>query len=282
MLEEIIFGNVTMPMEIIRLLVAFAGVGIAAYYDLFNNKNVPDKFLYGFLGIAFLVNFVLYEESLFLFSVATAAFLGAIGYVFYRLGQIGGADVIVAAAVMLLLPIMPSFAVAGFNIPFIFPTVIFGGMIFAVYITVSMAIKLREEEAKPNMIYGLMIIPYLLFLWVYSTSLLFSPVYFLFITVLFITTVFFLMYKKDLNKILAEQMPVEQLEPEDVLALELMGPAKVKKYGMQRLVTEKEIARLKNEKAGEVWVYTKLPPFLPFIMAGMILALFFTRNLLFM
>ncbi len=282
MLEEVIFGNVTMPGEVVRVLVAVIGTAIASYYDVFNNRNVPDRFLYGFLALAFIVNLVLYEEYLFVFSVATALFFGAMGYIFYRLGQIGGADIVVAASVMLLLPVVPSFASLAFNMPFIFPAIIFGGMLFAVYVTLSFGLKLREEEAKPNLLYGLMVIPYLIFLWVYATSLLFSPVYFLFISVLFFATVFFLMYREDLNKMLAEEMPVGQLEPEDVLAIELIGPEKVKKFKMQRLVTAAEIERLKKEKAGEVWVYTKLPPFLPFLLAGMILAFFFTGHLLFM
>lgn len=282
MLEEVIFGNIVMPGEIIRILIAVIGTAIAAYYDVYNKRNVPDRFLYGFLALAFVVNLLLYEEYLFIFSIATALFFGAMGYIFYRLGQIGGADVVVAASVMLLLPIVPSFAAVGFNMPYIFPVIIYSGMIFAVYTTITMGLKLREAEARPNLIYGLMIIPYLIFLWVYATSLLFSPIYLLFITILFFTTVFFLMYKEDLSLLLAEEMPVEQLEPEDVLALELIKPEKVKEYKLQRLATKAEIERLKKEKVGEIWVYTRLPPFLPFFLVGMLVAFFFTNQLLFM
>jgi hypothetical protein len=32
----------------------------------------------------------------------------------------------------------------------------------------------------------------------------------------------------------------------------------------------------------EVWVYTRLPPFIPFILAGMILAMLFGKSLLLM
>ena len=45
MIEDILFGQLTLPGEMIRLVLAFIGTGIAAYYDLFNKKNIPDMFL---------------------------------------------------------------------------------------------------------------------------------------------------------------------------------------------------------------------------------------------
>lgn len=280
MLEDILFGQLAMPGELIRLVLAFLGTGVAAYYDLFNKKNIPDVFLYGFLGVAFLVNLVFYQETLFWFSLAVAAFFSAIGYLFYRVGQLGGADVFVLAAIMLLLPIHPSFENMPFNMPFVFSVIIFSGVAFALYVLGFFSWKLLQVEAKPNIIYALMFIPYLLFAYVYVNSFLFSPVYFAFITILLFATIFFMMFKESLNRLLAEEMPVSQLEPEDVLALEVMNKDMIERYKLKRLLTKEEIARLRKTRISEVSVYTKLPPFIPFILAGMLLGLFFARNLL--
>ncbi len=280
MLEDILFGQLAMPGEAIRLILAFLGTGIAAYYDLFNKKNIPDAFLYGFLGVAFLANLVLYQETLFWFSLAVAAFFSAIGYLFYRVGQLGGADVLVLAAVMLLLPINPSFSGMPFNMPFVFSVIIFAGVAFALFVLLYFSWKLMQAEAKPKLVYALMFVPYLLFAWVYVNSFLFSPVYFIFITILLFATIFFMMFKESLNAQLAEEMPVSQLEPEDVLALEVMNKDLVERYKLKRLLTKDEIARLKKSRVGEVWVYTKLPPFIPFILLGMVLGLFFAKSLL--
>lgn len=84
MLEDVVFGQITMPWEIVRVLVALIGTGAAAYYDLYNKKNIPDEFLIGFLAIAFLANLIFFEETLFWFSILLAAFFSAIGYIFYR------------------------------------------------------------------------------------------------------------------------------------------------------------------------------------------------------
>jgi Flp pilus assembly protein protease CpaA len=280
MLEEILFGQLSMPGEAIRVVLAFVLVGITAYYDLFNKKNVPDQVLYAMLAISFLVNLFFFQSDLFWFSLAIAAFFSAIGYLFYRIGQLGGADVFVLASVMLLLPLHPSFVGMTFNVPFVFSVIIFSGVAFALYVLFYYSFKLMETEAKPNLLYLLMVIPYALFAYVYINSFLFSPVYFAFISILLFASIFFLMFRDSLNKLLAEELPISQLEPEDVLALEIMNKDMIARYKIPRMVTKDEIERLKKTKVGEVWVYTRLPPFIPFIMLGMILAMLFAKSLL--
>lgn len=282
MLENIVFSELTMPGEIIRVIIAFVGTAAAAYYDLFNKKNVPDRFLYGFLAIAFLTNLVLYEENLFWFSLAVAAFFSAVGYLFYKMGQLGGADVFVLASIILLLPIHPSFVNMSFNMPFILSVIIFSGVLFALYVLVYFGWKLSQVEAKPNLLYALMFIPYLLFAYVYVNSFLFSPLYFIFVTILLFATIFFMMYRDSLIKLLAEELPVAQLEPEDVLALEIMNKDMVKRYKLPRLLTKGEVERIKKTKLTELWVYTRLPPFIPFVLIGMVLSLLFANSLLFL
>jgi Flp pilus assembly protein protease CpaA len=280
MLEDVIFGQITMPGELIRVLIAFIGTAVASYYDLYNKKNVPNNVLYAFLAVAFIVNLIFFQEDLFWFSIAAALFFSAIGYIFYRVGQLGGADVFVIASIMLLLPIHPSFVGLAFNLPFIFSVIVFSGVLFAIYVMAYFGYKLYKVEARANWLYLLMFIPYFLFAWVYVNSFLFSPVYFAFITILLFASIFFLMFKKPLMGVLSEPLPVTQLEEEDVLALDLMNKDLIERYKLKRLLTKKEIERLKKTKIEEVMVYTKLPPFLPFLLVGMVLGLLFGSNLL--
>ncbi len=269
-----------MPGEAIRILLAFLGTAVAAYYDVFNKKNIPDHLLYAFLGIAFLANLIFYEPALFAFSIGVAVFLSAIGYLFYRVGQLGGADLFVLASIMLLLPIHPAYSGMPFNLPFIFSVFIFSGILFALYVLFYFGYKLTQTEAKPKWLYLLMLIPYGLFAYFFINSFLFSWVFFAFITISIFATIFFMMFRDSLNQLLAEELPVSQLEPEDVLALEVMNKDMLERYKIPRLMTKEEIARLKKTKVGEVWVYTKLPPFIPFILFGMVLSVLFARSLL--
>ncbi len=281
MLEEVIFGKLVMPGEMVRLLVAFIGTCAAAYYDVFNTKNVPNGLLYAFLAAALLVDAIFYQPDLFWFSIGMAVFFSAVGYIFYRVGQLGGADIFVLVSIMLLLPIHPSFIGMPFNMPFAFSVFIFSGVLFALYVMAYFGWKLSQNpDVRPNLLYGLMLVPYFLFAYVYVNSFIFSPVYFVFISLLLFATIFFLMFRDSLNLLLAEELPLAQVQPEDVLALEIMNKDLMERYKIQRVVTTAELERLKRTKVTDVWVYTKLPPFLPFIVAGMVLALFFARSLI--
>jgi hypothetical protein len=164
----------------------------------------------------------------------------------------------------------------------VFSVIIFSGVLFALYVLGYYGLKLMQNEAKPNLVYGLMIIPYLLFAYIYVNSFLFSPVYFVFISILLFASMFFLMFRDALNQLLAEELPIAQLEPEDVLALEIMNKDMIARYKIPRMVTKEEIDRLKKTKVTDVWVYTRLPPFIPFILAGMILSMLFAKSLLLM
>jgi hypothetical protein len=280
MIEDVLFGKITMPGELIRIILAFLGVAVATYFDIFNKRNVPNNVLYAFLAVAFIANLILYQEDLFFFSIALAVFFSAIGYLFYRFGQLGGADLFVIASVILLLPIHPTFAGLTFNLPFIFSVIVFAGVAFAVYVIVFYGLKLIGSGAQPKLMYLLLLIPYIIFAFIYINSIIFSPVYFMFVTILLLATIFFLMYKEDINHLLAERMSPAELEEEDVLAIEMMDEKVVKKYKLKRLATKAEIARMKKLKVREVWVYSKLPPFLPFMLLGMLLSLVFASSLL--
>lgn len=280
MIEQVLFGKITMPGETIRLILAFLGVAVATYYDVFNRRNVPNNLLYAFLALAFIANLFFYQQDLFIFSIALAVFFTAISYVFYRFGQLGGADLFIIASIILLLPIHPAFIGLTFNLPFIFSVIVFAGVAFAVYVVVFYGMKLLEAGAQPKLIYALLLIPYIIFAYVYVNSIIFSLIYFVFVSVLLIATVFFLMYREGINQLLAERMSPAELEDEDVLALEMMDQKTVKKYKLKRLATRDEIKRLTGLKVPEVWVYSKLPPFLPFLLLGMILSLLFAKSLL--
>jgi len=280
LVEDVLFGKLAMPGETVRLVIAFLGVIATCYFDVFNKKNVPNMLLYAFLGIAIITDLIFFDQTIFLFSASIAIMLSLIGYVFYRVGQIGGADVFVMASIALLLPIHPSFVALPFNLPFVFSLLIFAGIAFALYIMIYFGYKLTQFDSKPKILYSLMIIPYLLFAYAYINSFIFSWTYFIFLTIMLFATIFFMMFKDSLIRVLSDELPLSQVQSEDVLALEIMNKDLVERYKIPRLMTEKELERLKATKVKEVWVYTKLPPFIPFILAGMILSLAFAQSLI--
>ncbi len=275
MLDTILFSEIPIPGETIRIILAFVGLLIATYFDLFNKKNIPENFLYAFLGISFITNLYFYNQELSLFAVITAVLVSLFGYLFYRAGQLGGGDIFILASLSLLLPIHPSLSKLPFNFPFIFSLLIFSGVLFALYTIIHFGFKLTKIKSKPNTPFLALLIPYFLFLYFYSTLPFFSPAYLAIVSVVLFSTIFFLIYKEDINKLLSEKVPLRKAEEEDVLALEFMPQNLVKKYNLQRVLSLKEIKRLKSLKLKEVYIYTNLPPFLPFLLVGFLLSLFF-------
>ena len=79
---------------------------------------------------------------------------------------------------------------------------------------------------------------------------------------------------------LIEEVPLKNVQEEEILAIDFMDQTIIKKFNIQRLVTKKEIEKLKKSKLKKIFVYTKLPPFIPFILFGFILALLFSNYLL--
>ena len=279
-LERILFNAIALPGEQIRIAVVLLGLLATTYFDLFNKRNVPNNLLYAFLAVAFAVNFLFYDQDILLFSIFVAIPIALFGYVFYKLGQIGGADVLVLLAINFALPIHPSLSQLNFNFPFIASTFVFSGVIFALYFIVNFSTKLQRLAARPNKLAFVLLIPYAILAYLYVTSPLYSPVYLVFITIMLLSSIFFIAYRNDVYKLQAQKIPLSKAEQEDVLALELMDPEYVKKNKLQRLLTQSELARLKKLKIKELWVYTKLPPFLPFLFVGFILALYFSKHLL--
>ncbi len=279
-LESILFSAIALPGEQIRIAIALLGLLATTYFDLFNKRNVPNNLLYLFLAVAFAANLLFYEQDILLFSIFVAIPIALFGYVFYKMGQIGGADVLVLLAINFALPIHPSLSQLSFNFPFIASTFVFSGVIFALYFLVNFSIKLQKLGTKPNRLAFALLIPYALLAYFYINSPLYSPVYLAFISIMLLSSIFFIAYRKDVYKLQAQKIALSKAETEDVLALELMDQEYVKKNKLQRLLTLGEMIRLKKLKIKELWVYTKLPPFLPFLFVGFILALFYSKYLL--
>lgn len=280
MLEWLLSSPMQMPMETARIFLALLGMAIGTYYDLFNNKNVPEKFLYAFLAVAFLFNIVFFDYDVFVYAGVVAFILFAIGFAMYRLGQIGGADVFVIASVVLLLPVHPSYMIVPYNWPFIFSILIFGGAAFALYSIFFFAkiLSAKKAKSKPKYKYLALFLVYWLFAYLFFNAPFFSMAYFAIASILLLSSIIFLVYRDAIMEATMDQVFVKDLEPEDVLVPERMD-VHMKKMGLGNVLGQKDIDALKKSGTKHVWVYSNLPPFLPFLFIGLILALFFGNQL---
>ncbi len=226
---------------------------VFSYFDVFNDKNIPDHLLYLF-GALSLILFLLNPNMGALIQASVVAILS---YILYRMGQLGGAEIFIFSAISLLKPY------SFLQIPFIFPLIIFSGIFLTLYLIVSTAMKINLMDFdKRYLLIGLL---YVFLLYFIYPMINFN---FLFIlSFLLIGSLYVGLYKKQLEEYMIEAIPVQKTE-EEVSAED----NSILKKGY--VIKKEHIKRMKEENIEFVRVYKHLPPFIPFILLGFICALY--------
>lgn len=269
-----------------RMLVAAAFTGAAAYYDMFNKKWVPDALLWGFLGAALLLNIVFFDPALFVSALAVAIIVAALTYLLYRMGQLGGADVLVMASIALAIPYLPKPLLASAQMvpyPFFLSILAPTGIAFILhmlarflpYISRKLAkgeVKFTAQKAAGPAIVFVALVAFGFI--VSSLPITLPPAYFAVISFLGASLIFFSLFMPEIKASMVEAVAVSELQCEDVLALEQM-PALAKKLSLAPVISEKTIAALKKAKVKSVPVYTGMPFFLPYLFFGLLFTLLF-------
>lgn len=272
-----------MELEIFRVLVALGGCAAGAWFDLRNNRNIPNALLYAMLGAGILFGLASLQQSILAFAVAGAIF--AFGHVLYRAGQLGGADVYVLSAIALLLPSQP-FIFAGAvaaPYPFVLSVIAASGISFMVYMLAFYGIRAAKEaiaekakiDSKTAAAAAVVALAYAAFVYAAGGNGAFGVWYFALVGFVVFASLFFMLFKGRIAKMMVEEVPVSRIEEEDVLALEYMDGKVVEKYGLQRVAGEKELKRLAKLPIKKYCVYTKMPPFLPHLLIGLVFSLVF-------
>ncbi|MEM2962892.1 MAG: hypothetical protein QXN01_00120 [Candidatus Anstonellales archaeon] len=273
-----------MDYTFLRVGFAVIGVGVLSYFDVFNNKNIPEHLLYLFLILSFIL-FALSPPEEPLISSLSILLVFAIGFFAYRAGHIGGADVLALTSLSLLLPENPhifSSSSEYFSIlPFIVPVLYYSVILFSAYNLVANLPKsimaILEGKVKINTLKTVwaffLLAAFAIFL--YFSFGRFLTTYLLSITIMFISAVFLALFGDFLRASSVTYLPAKKIEQEDVLALEFMDKELIKKYNLRRLVGKKELAQLRKLPIKKFAVYTGMVPFLPFLFFGLIFALLF-------
>lgn len=269
-----------------RILVAAAFTGAAAYYDAFNRKWVPDRLLWAFLACALLLNVIFFDSELFMQGCAVAATIAAISYALYRMGQLGGADVIVMASIALAIPYLPQPLLApAQNVPYPFflsvlaPT----GIAFILHMLCRFIPYIARQVSQGRVKFTAqkvagpaLVLAALVIFAALAASFPFPlpPLYFAVVGFLGIALVFFSLFMPEIKASMVEMVPIGRLQCEDVLALEKMQPL-AKKLSLAPVISEKSIAALRRAKAKSVPVYTGMPFFLPYLFFGLLFSVLF-------
>jgi Flp pilus assembly protein protease CpaA len=293
-----LMAPVALPFEAIRIAVALAGALVGTYFDLFNKKNVPETFLYLFLALAFLVNLAAYNETTTMYGIVSAIIVFAAFFLLYKAGQLGGADVFILTSITLLLPVQPTLFAQSQNyilpsLPFIINVILASGLSFMLYMIVRsfpIAIKALTTPGKidKKSLVGAfaIVLAFGAFSYVAASTMLVSPGYFAFISIMILLSIYFTIFKNAINDSMLEWVSGSGVEAEDILAIDKMDKEFVKKHNIPRLIDAAALGRIKHIHEKKLALYSRLPPFLPHVLIGLVVSIlcgniiFFFANLL--
>ncbi|MEM0438355.1 MAG: prepilin peptidase [Candidatus Micrarchaeia archaeon] len=243
---------------IIALIFLLAG----SYYDIFRKRVVPDWLSYSFLAVA-LVYALLTGELNLTKAGGTAAIL-LIGYLIYRMGYVGGADVLFLASLMLLLPLYAG-AVPSMVLLLLASTVLMAVYLEARFFMGGWKLQPRTEDIATAAIWiiGYAAVAYML------VGMGFQAFAVAALLIGLVSAVFALI-KRDLNRSMVTWVAPKEIIEEDILAVEEMDRRIVEKLGLERLLTRKHIERIRKAGLKKVPVYGGLPPYIPFMLVGVL------------
>lgn len=275
------------PGMLLRSLVALAFTGAAAYFDMFNNKWVPNYLIYGFLAAALALNVLYFEQTVFVQAMALGIAVFGATHLLYRTGQLGGADAYVLTSIAVCLPYLSKpFLAAQQQVPYPFILSVLAptGLAFIIHMMSRFLPYVSKKIAGGEIKFtfwkaagpAALLAAFGFFIFAISSLPVALPSqYIAVISFLFASLFFFTLFKDEIKDSMIEQVPLAALQEEDVLAIEKMSGKLVKRLALAPLITKKTIAALKKTRMKTVPVYTGMPFFLPYLFFGLSFSMLF-------
>jgi hypothetical protein len=276
-----LLGYSEMPFEQLRIAASLIMLAICAYFDLFKDKNIPDNVLYCALVISAIIALPAPKE-LIVMEAAQAIGLGAICYLFYRMGYMGGAEMFIIPSMALLLPIPPVAAGVFLNFPFILFVLLFSGMLFSITNFLYFAYRLAKLGAKLkiNLEGASMAVMTILFAVLYVNSPIGNPAILAVVVSLGLMSFLYYTYRDELDWVMSGEIDVDDAE-EEVVNPKMLNPKAVEIFRSSPLVTTDAVKRLKKLGIKKIMVMKGMPPYMPFLLGGEIVAILYAKLLLF-
>lgn len=274
----------------------------AAYmlFDLLNNRNVPEIFAYATLAYGALLTVLYLQAGTIAVSAGIALIVLGLGYIVYRIGQIGAADVIEFAAISLMLPLQ-GIPIAGtlpqFGLPFIISVLICTGIAALVIVPIYYLPRARRLLKKPLSSYidnkgmfkvTLLTAVYAIFMAFLGLELGTGAAGLSIIALLLIGSTLVMLFERPITNAMVEMVPASRFEEGDIIAFSLMkrsdiAAVKRRVKGFDRLVTGKLIEQLKAKRISYKFpVYKNAMPLALPIFIGITVSLLFGNIILYL
>jgi len=296
--------SILFSLEVLRLVAVFVGTGLAALEDA-RTSFIDDRITLSMITLGVALDVFFLPQEFWLQTALFALAISVLGFLAYRAGQFGGGDVLLILGIHLLLPLQtqPVFANAlaanalafasqdsFFSQPFFFPPIVsilaIASLAAVIASSAWYAFRLRQEKGfqkNKTLAFASVCV-------IVATTLAFSPfslVQKTFFILLASSAFFHAFFKRELmERVVVKKLRLRDVEEEDVLFLEGLPQSLVKRFGIQRVLTESEVEKLRlvEKKTGRrFWpVCKELPRFAPFLFLGLFFFLAFGDFVLFL
>ncbi len=261
-----------MQLYLLRIFSAIAIALIYMLYDVFNRRNVPSVFAYATLAYGFVLTILYFNLKTISVSISASLVILGIGYVIYRIGQLGAADVIEFAAISLVIPlqrfpvILASASQLG--MPFALSLAINTGIIAMIVVPLYYIPKAAKVLGRPvtsfitmkNALMALLsAVAYLAFMLFITSIIGTSYTGIILLSVILVGSFFVMLFSMPIQLSMIRPVEISQLEEGDIIAFNLMDSRKIRAMekkirGFGRLVTD-DVAR----QAKKLKLKAKLP-----------------------
>lgn len=281
-----------MDLSLLRVISVLVIAIAYMIFDVFNHRNVPEIFAYGTLAYGAALTILSLNLNSILLSFGIALVISGLGYVVYKIGQIGAADIIEFATISLIIftapmPILISGPQLG--IPFIISVFVAAGIAAMAMVPIYYLPQAKLFSKKKSVLSYfidkdvlkayLIAIAYSLFIaFLIKNSLIsiFGAGLLIFIMAV---SVLVILYRGPITSTMVEYVPVNKFDEGDIIAINLMDDSEIAKIkrsvkSFDRLVTQKLINELKQKRINKKFpVYKKAIPLALPILIGVIITL---------
>jgi Flp pilus assembly protein protease CpaA len=291
----------------IELALAFTAIILAAgYFFLKQYPNITPQSKHGGFFVIFLliVPHLLKQTQAFgpnvdygllILSFNGAAVIFGLGWLLYKTGKLGGGDVLLYTGLQLLLPVKPHALdgiilpyvltpdklfqwqlLSDIGLPFFLSIFLLSTMLALLGSSIVYAWRLRKLKLKPELLSaGLGLVAVIGFAYVMNVmgaSLKATAFYAIFL----LPSALLLAFRKQLmDEVIVQKVTIAQVEDEDILVLDKMPQAIVKKYSLGPVLTKSEVEKLKlivkKEKITKFPVAKVLPRLGPYVFLAVLL-----------
>ncbi len=287
-----------MELLMLRIVSMVAIAFIFLLFDIFNNRNVPNLFAYGSVAYGALLTLLYLNAQLILTSALLAAVVLALGFLVYKAGHLGSADVMEFAAISLMLPFQQSallLRLPQFGLPFVLAVFIAAGLSALVmaplYYTMMSKNRVRglvgsvsASDAVKAATIAAAYVMFILFLYYYIHA---YPLGIAVVAIIGAGSCAVVLLSRSIETAMVGMAPAAALEPGDIIALEMMKPREIEWFRRRlsrfgRLVTPALIAQMRALRVRKrLPVYEHAMPFAVPIFVAVVLSLLAGNIMLF-